>query len=422
MKKNYRFLYLLAAGAVIASCSKEDALQVPVYNEGDSPIESVSTCTFAQPDDSKVLDGTPSENLKTLFEALGPDIIRGLGTMNITTGQYSEIKKFTDDLLTNYRTETAKYRVIFKWVSTNIKYNDYSKPDYYSMGNDPYEVFVNRVAVCQGYSNLMTVMCHTQGIPAVVVNGYYSNGAYDYGHAWAYTCPDGVWTVSDPTNFGTWEMKNTSAYAHLKPMQADADFFVDEVGVYNYFDYAVNVKEVLATSNPFVVPYSVGGFVINSFNPSVELSEDIAELYLGQNITTLGESYNLGLLEKAPHLQAVYVDEANPSLMGHKGVVYKKNGSDAQLCYIPGAMTFVELLPMKVVGKNTIYNHKSVEEIYFPKGTKRIEDSAIENCPKLKRVYVPVDAEVVKNAIYGCPADVEIVRGVPSGITNITMD
>ena len=85
-------------------------------------------------------------------------------------------------------------------------------------------------------------------------------------------------------------------------------------------------------------------------------------------------------------------------------------------------MTFIELLPMKIVDKNTIYNHMSVEEIYFPEGTERIESYAIENCPKLKRIYVPADAVVAKGAIYNVPNEVEIVRGTPSGITHVTMD
>ena len=109
-------------------------------------------------------------------------------------------------------------------------------------------------------------------------------------------------------------------------------------------------------------------------------------------------------------------------LMGHKGIVYKRNGDDPQLYYIPGGMSFIELLPMELVDKNTIYNHMSVEEIYFPEGTKRLESYAIENCPKLKRIYVPVNATIANNALYNVPKNVDIIRGVPSGITNITMD
>ena len=79
------------------------------------------------------------------------------------------------------------------------------------------------------------------------------------------------------------------------------------------------------------------------------------------------------------------------------------------------------MLPMKVVDKNTIYNHNSVKEIYFPKGTERLESYAIENCPKLERIYVPEDAEVASDAIYNCSGNVKILRGVPSSVKHVTM-
>ena len=122
------------------------------------------------------------------------------------------------------------------------------------------------------------------------------------------------------------------------------------------------------------------------------------------------------------NLRAIYVDENNPALMDHKGVVYRKNGDEAQLYYIPGGMEFIEMMPMEMVDKNTIYNHGSVKEIYFPEGTKRFSGSAIENCPKLERIYIPVDASFPNDALYNCPKNVEIIRGsVPSSIKHVTM-
>ena len=101
--------------------------------------------------------------------------------------------------------------------------------------------------------------------------------------------------------------------------------------------------------------------------------------------------------------------------------MYRKNGDEAQLYYIPGNMRLIELMPMEVVEKNTIYNHYGVKEIYFPKGTKMIESYAIENCPKLERVYIPEDAEIADDALYNCPKEVEIVRGEPSSVKHVTM-
>ena len=76
---------------------------------------------------------------------------------------------------------------------------------------------------------------------------------------------------------------------------------------------------------------------------------------------------------------------------------------------------------MEVVEKNIIYNHDTVKVIFFPAGTKRIEGSAIENCPNLEGVYIPDDAVMDSNALYNCPQNVEVVRGVPSGIKHVTI-
>lgn len=168
---------------------------------------------------------------------------------------------------------------------------------------------------------------------------------------------------------------------------------------------------------------AAGSDIITSFNPSQPLSESVTEIYLGENITTLGESYDMTLTTRnyGNNIRAIHVDEKNPMLYAHKGIVYKKNGDEKQLYYIPGGMEYIELLPMKLVDKNTIYNHANVTEICFPEGTEEVSAYAIENCPKLKRVYVPKGAKVSDAALYNCPKDVEIVYGIPSGIKHVTI-
>ncbi|MBQ3239429.1 MAG: transglutaminase domain-containing protein [Bacteroidaceae bacterium] len=417
MKINY-LAALFCAMALVTSCGEEDERVISQETTVDDGGYTI-TRTFAEPDESVDLSTMSSTNkrLRDLLDKAGSGIIQSLGAINITSEQYDEIAEFTVNLTKKDTTQMMKYKTIFNWITSNIKY-EYND-------NDPYAVFKNRKAICQGYSNLLTVMCYSQGIPTMVVNGFLIDPYYgEMGHAWAYTCPDSTWTVSDPTNKGTFTMKKYGNYGHLSPVTADVNIFSDDIAIYNYYDRLLNIKEVRTNSAAFIVPYSVNGFVVNSLNPVVELPEDIAEIYVGQNIITLGnaDDNNVGLSRFGQNLQAVYVDEKNESLMDHKGIVYQRNGGNPLLYYIPGGMTFVELLPMEVVGKNTIYSHLSVEEIYFPEGTKRIESFAIENCPKLKRIYIPIDAEIAKDALYKMSNQVEIVRGAPSGITNITMD
>ena len=414
MKKHILVFSLAAAGSLFSACDKQYENVESFTNQEAVSTESYYAPTFAEPDKSTKLTGTPYENLKAIFEATGPSIITDLGRMEITDDQFLEIAEFTDNLVKGYSSQMDKYDVIFKWITKNIKYGQ-SDPN-------PYAVFINKLCVCQGYANLLTVMCHTQDIPTVVVNGFLNGYGVYGGHAWAYTCPDNTWIVSDPTNGGSWKMSNVGGYTHLFPSEADVDLFADEHAIYRYYDYSINVDEVTTTENPLIIPYSAGGFVITSFNPSVDLPEAITDVYVGENITTFGETYNMGLYDHGKNLQAIHVDENNPSLMSHKGVVYRKNGDEAQLYYIPGNMRFIELMPMKIVEKNTIYNHYGVEEIYFPKGTKMIESYAIENCPKLERVYIPEDTEISDDILYNCPSDVEIIRGsVPSSVKHVTM-
>ena len=415
IRRHILMLSLATAGAVFASCNELYHIESPSSQStiGKTDTEAYHAPSFAEPDKSTKLNGTPAENLKAIFEATGPSIITSIGRMEITEEQYQEIAEFTTDLVKGKSSQTEKYREIFRWITANIKYGQ-SDPS-------PYAVFKNKLCVCQGYANLLTLMCHTQDIPAVVVNGFVSLPNLYGGHAWAYTYLDNAWEVSDPTNGGSWKMSEVSKYTHLVPSEADVDIFADDCATYRYYDYAINVSEVTATSNSLVIPYSVGGFVIGSFNPSADLPETVTDVYIGENITTFGESYNMGLIDRGKHIQAIHIDEANPTMISHKGVVYRKNGDEKQLYYIPGGMRLIELLPMEKVEKNTIYNHYGVKEIYFPKGTKTIEAYAIENCPQLERVYVPEDADISSSALYNCPIDVEIIRGEPNSVKHVTM-
>ena len=417
MKKNLLILSIAAAASMFAACDEQYDANVLAQQESEAFADAYRAPSFAEPDQSTSLNGTPAANLKTIFSSTGSKVITSMGrSMVITDAQYEEIKAFTDKLVEGQISQNAKYQTIFTWVAENITYNRTEIP--YS--NDPYEVFKNKICVCQGYSNLLVVMCYSQGIPAVVVNGL----IYGAGHAWAYVCTDGIWQVSDPTNNGSWNMSDPSKYSHLTPRDADVDLFSDDVAVYRYNDYSLNVDRVTAKENPFVLPYSAGGFVINSFNPTVALPEEITEVYIGENIKTFGETYDMRLKisNYGKNLQAIHVDENNPWMLSHKGIVYRKNGNEKQLYYIPGGAEYLEFLPMEKVDKETVKDHQNVRVIYFPSGCKSFSASAIEKCPKLESIYIPEDATFPSNALYNCPKNVKVIRGsIPSSIKHVTM-
>lgn len=432
MKKHFFILALAVATSMFAACNEQYETDNLAQQEAETFVDNYRAPAFAEPDGSKPI--TPlkgaeikaAENLKMLFDSTGPKIITSMGRMmNITDAQYQEIAEFTTNLVDGKLSQTSKYITIFDWVVKNLTYN-HTNINY---SNDPYEVFKNKICVCQGYSNLLVVMCYSQGIPAVVVNGVLYPGIYEgeitgMGHAWAYVCPDGIWQVSDPTNNGRWNMSDTDKYTHLAPKDADVDLFTDDVAVYRYNDYELNVDRVIAKENPLVVPYSAGGFVVGSFNPMVTLPEEIAEVYIGENIRTFGEPSNMRLKisNYGKYLHAIHVDEKNPAILSHKGIVYRKDGNEKQLYYVPGGAEYLEFLPMEKVKEETVKDHRNVKVIYFPEGCKSFEAYAIEKCPKLEKVYIPEDADFPSNALYNCPKNVEVIRGsVPSSVEHVTM-
>ena len=68
------------------------------------------------------------------------------------------------------------------------------------------------------------------------------------------------------------------------------------------------------------------------------------------------------------------------------------------LVFIPAAMKSVKLQPIERLEKNIIARHNSIEQLVIVPGTKVMESYAVESCPNLKRVYLPNDCEMQKDA------------------------
>ena len=409
MKFYYYLLPLCLSSGIFASCTSED--DTLMSREKELPGVNVpfgATPYFPEKDSSKNLSQTSSiQAVKDLLEKVGPQIDNGFASFKITDAQYQEIKTFTDDLVAGITSEADIYKTIFNWVVANVRYE--------WGDNDPYAVFQNRHAVCQGYANLLNVMLHSQGIPVVNINGFLEPLG---GHAWNYVYYANKWWVSDPTNNGRYNIGQTKTYEHLVPQSIEIDIFPSAESVYRFSDKRFNLARVRQADDMFVVPYSHEGIRITSFSPDSLLPANVREICLGTNIESLGEEF-IGLNHYAPNVERVHIDEKNTRLKTHCGVVYRKNNS--QLIYIPSAMPIVELLPIATMGKNYIYNVTGMEELIIAPGTKKMEDYAVENCPKLRRAYVPEDTEVAPKAFYNVHPEFEIIRGDLTCIPEITM-
>lgn len=414
MKKNLFFLAAATAVALSACSNAEEYVQPAADAAQFAPSPKAleyDAALFPVPDKSQDLN---PRNLLANFNKLiikaNPE--RGLERKEIDVNdeQLQEIKTFTDDLVKAADTPLKKLELLNAWVKNNVKYEN--------SDNSSYAVFKNRKAVCQGFSNLLRTMLHTQGIPSVAVNGVYQGIG---GHAWIYAYVNKKWYVADPTNnLKPWYISNTAAYSHLLPQMCNINIFEDDNFVYDYHEGYLNIKEVKKSTEALVIPYSINGFRIGSFNPSKPIPTGVRHIYIGSNIRSLGENI-CGLKEYRSFDEAVFVDPKNADLGSEHGVVYRRDFQKklTSLFYIPSQMRSVKLRVMEKVEKNTIYDHAAVEEIIILPGTKKLENYAIEKCGALKRLYIPQDCEMAEHALYNCPEDVEIITGDFTGIAKV---
>ncbi len=411
--KKILLLSIVSAVFALGSCSsdEEQELQTPSVSVDNN---EATRAQFAEDDGKKVLSGAPYVQARNLINKVQADYIAEmtdtLGRANITPGQYAEIQEFTEKLVAGLTTQKDKYTRCFNWIVQNVKY-EYTD-------NDPYAVFKNLTGVCQGYANLLFIMLHSIDIPAFVCNGILNPIG---GHAWNYVYCDGKWYVSDPTNNGSWILAATSSYSHLLPSSFDVVLAKNNGVWFNYTEYNLNICSVESDDAVFIVPFSALGYQVTSFSPTVPLNPNIKQINIGKNIKSLGEGY-IGLSYNAPNVEYVEVDPENTTFASYLGVVYRKNGSEFQLTYIPAAMKCVELMPMETMYKNTIYNHNGVETLIIAPGTKKIEPWGVEKCPKLKIAYVPEDTEIANNAFAGVHPDFQIIRGDYTNIPEIRED
>lgn len=418
MKKNYYIPALILASGIFASCSSE--LTEDIIPETNIEVsEDFMTRAFPKDDGATELQGMPADKLWRLLQGADSTFATTYSVYELSNFQLSEIQEFTDELVAGRTTEAQKYRAIYDWVRKNVKYAEGQ------ISNEPYDVFINKKAVCQGYANLLNVMLRTQGIHVINSNGYLNSGAF-MGHAWNYVKYGGKWRLSDPTNSIEKLASETSTYnQQFLPMSADGNIVENDFIGCNYVNESFNLNVVKMADNAFVVPYSMtlnnGDKVkITSFCPTQDMPENVTEIYIGKNIISLGRDNTIGLRDFGKNIEAAYVDPENKKLSSYCGVVYDNDMSEP--LYIPTGMTRMVLKPFETVGKNYVYNHPNIEELHILEGTKKLENWAVEKCPNLKVAYIPLDTELDENAFVDVHPDFQIIRQDQTGIKDVIAD
>lgn len=397
-------IYLLLSAALVLGACQSDALDEASVqpNTPTTTITPTPQVSFAQPDGAVKLSDNTAQAVWQLLQKVSPEQALQLGETEITDAQYAEIKEFVDaNLKDEYQYKT--YLNIFQWIVKNVKYA-WTGEAYLN----PYDVFKYKTCICQGYANLLKTMCLTQGIPCFVANGWLSTIG---GHAWNYVYADGDWYVSDPTNNQEFKAANVGGYEKtLIPQRIDFNLFEDDKCVYNYQEGQLNVTKVKDTnSNSLVLPYSIAGFQITSFQLNEKMPDSVTHLFVGANLVTFGYTPE-SMSRFCPNLEAIEIDPQNKDLESFSDVAYLTTNKSYPY-FVPAGIKRIELRPMEVVDKNTLSFLDKLEEIVIAEGTKRIEQYAVEKCPNLKTIYVPNSVTYIdKNAFADCGNNYQIIN------------
>ncbi len=146
------------------------------------------------------LSATTSEELLHIVEAgYTPEVVAGSRAETIYTAAKNVLREIISPNMTDYE----KALSIFDWITTNTQYDHKATklttgfmacPAFYLEG-----VFVNGLAVCDGFSKAFSLMCNMEGIPCIKVSGEAIVNDKSGGHAWNKVQINGNWYVVDIT-------------------------------------------------------------------------------------------------------------------------------------------------------------------------------------------------------------------------------
>lgn len=401
MKNLYSILSVTAIFAFFICCSDDNGKMG--IGEVEFPTTQGQTKSFAEDDGAADLSKrSAGYKAYKLLATAGPKVGEPLGSINITDGQYAEIKAFTDELVAGCTTHEEIHSTVHSWLVANIEYS-------YGYDNDPYPAFINRKCICQGYANLMKVMLHSQGVPCVLTNGYIPAG----GHAWCYAYFNDKWYASDPTNNYFYAAATYSSNKNYTPTSLDGALFEDDYCTYGYYEEALNVRSIKEGHEVVSIPYSAGGFIVSMLNPTLQVPESVKELYVGTNISSLGNSV-IGLKNFSKSIEQIYIDPESAYFESFSTGVYDKEGNLKLIA--PGAR-YIELKPIAIFDKECmIKDLPYLESVTFVPGTIRIDAWAIERCPLLHTAFIPQETVVNSAAFSNVANNFKIIRG---NFTNI---
>ncbi len=159
---------------------------------------------------------------------------------------------------------------------------------YGSMAHQPTGVFLNGLAVCEGYAEAFKILCDREEIPCITVLGTGGGGA----HKWNYVkMEDGKWYLVDATwndqtsyVFNDYLLNGSATKTpHFYSSTADSNVHVPDGQMYSGVNFTLEYPALSDDSyGMFMLNYNVGDITIDA-NDGV--------IYVGKDITTLQSKF-----------------------------------------------------------------------------------------------------------------------------------
>ena len=205
----------------------------------------------------------------------------------------TELQLLAQKLTQNERSELAKVRSIFNWITESIDYRVKHTPRRVNVHvenlNDTSAlrtldervaetVYASRMAVCDGYSRLFKTLCGYAGIEAAVITGY---GRVEFGrvgtkfrsnHTWNAVRVDSVWHLLDVT----WATGHLTWNGGEFVRRYDGRYFLTDPRTFIHDHYPDDLRWTLMDNPPSIpefknAPYKQRAFIkykIKSFSPA----------------------------------------------------------------------------------------------------------------------------------------------------------
>jgi hypothetical protein len=204
------------------------------------------------------------------------------------------VEKLTSLLTHDLPTDVEKFRSIFRWITLNIGYNvvlvrkDEEKKLQYkrepvklAAWNKKYSTLIDThlltkmLAVCSGYSELLTQMCTFANIPCKKITGYARTSRSSFvvagktDHAWNVVELNRKWYLCDPT----WASGSTMNDQFVREFKEH--YFLAEPSLFARNHFPLDTAWLLMTPKPTLKEFAsapvflTGSFVdrIKSFSP-----------------------------------------------------------------------------------------------------------------------------------------------------------